>query len=97
MALFVMLSRLSLHQPGDIHSLAELDQLLEERLADQFPDVERVASYVLLGKYDFLHIFKASEASTAAKIALLLHSLGMGSTQTLTAIPFEEFRTITEE
>jgi uncharacterized protein with GYD domain len=92
-----MLSKLSLHQPGDIQSLAELDRALEARLADRFPEAKRIASYVLLGKYDFLHIIEARNATIAAKIALLLHSLGMGSTETLTAIPFEEFRTITEE
>ncbi len=97
MVKFVMLSKLSLHQPGDIQSLAELDRALEERLADKYPKAERIASYVLLGKYDFLHVIEAPDATIAAKIALLLHSLGMGSTETLTAIPFEEFRTLTEE
>ncbi|MGC9400468.1 MAG: GYD domain-containing protein [Anaerolineae bacterium] len=97
MATFVMLSKLSLHHPGEIKSLAELDQELDRRLTRIHPEVERVASYVLLGEYDFLHIFEAEDATVAAKIALLLHTLGMGSTQTLTAIPFREFRDIAEE
>ena len=97
MATFVMLSKLSLHHPGEVRSLAELDKALDRQLTQIHPDVTRIASYVLLGEYDFLHIFDAEDATIAAKIALILHTLGMGSTQTLTAIPFEEFRNVTEE
>ena len=97
MTTFVMLSKLSRHYPGEIKSLAELNQALNQHLREDFPSVKHVAGYVLLGEYDFLHIFEAPDATLAAKIALLLHSLGMGSTQTLTAIPFEEFYDVTEE
>ncbi len=97
MATFVMLSKLSLHYPGEIKSLAELDTELAKRLEKECPEVKRLASYVLLGEYDFLHIFEAPDATTAARIALIIHSLGMGATQTLTAIPFDEFRYLMEE
>lgn len=97
MATFVMLSKLSLHHPGEVKSLAQLDQDLEKRLQDEFPQIKRVASYVLLGEYDFLHIFEAPDAASVAKVALVIHALGMGSTQTLTAIPFEEFRFLMED
>lgn len=97
MTTFVMLSKLSRHYPGEIKSLAELNQALNRHLREDFPNVKHVASYVLLGEYDFLHILEAPDATLAARIALLLHSLGMGSTQTLTAIPFEEFYDVMEE
>lgn len=97
MGTFVMLCKLSLHFPGEVKSLAQLDEDLSKRLAADFPQVKRIASYVLLGEYDFLHVFEAPDATHAAKIALLIHSLGMGATETLTAIPFEEFRNVLEE
>ncbi|MCD6344210.1 MAG: GYD domain-containing protein [Anaerolineae bacterium] len=97
MTTFVMLSKFSRHYPGEIKSLAELNQELGQHLREDFPSVKHIASYVLLGEYDFLHILEAPDATLAAKIALLLHSLGMGSTQTLTAIPFEEFYDVMEE
>ena len=97
MATFVMLCKLSLHFPGEVKSLAQLDEDLGKRLAADFPQVKRIASYVLLGEYDFLHVFDAPDATQAARIALLIHSLGMGATETLTAIPFEEFRNVLEE
>ena len=97
MATFVMLSKLSLHHPGEVRSLSDLDKVLMQRLKSDHPDIQRVASYVLLGEFDFLHIFEAPDATAAARVALLLHALGMGSTQTLTAIPFQEFHDVTEE
>lgn len=97
MATFVILSKLSLHRPGEIKSLSEIDKDLNQRLQEEYPEVERLASYVLLGEFDFLHIFKAPDATMTAKISLLLHSLGMGSTQTMTAIPFSEFHNVMEE
>lgn len=97
MTTFVILSKLSLHRPGEIKSLAEIDKELNRRLDSEYPEVQRTASYVLLGEFDFLHIFESPDATITAKISLLLHSLGMGSTQTLTAIPFSEFHNVTEE
>ncbi len=97
MATFVMLSKLALHQPGEISSLAELEKRLAHRLATEHPEVKHVGSYVLLGEYDFLHILEAPDATSAAKVSLLIHHLGMGATQTLTAIPFTEFRDLREE
>jgi len=97
MATFVMLCKLSLHFPGEVKSLAQLDEDLGKRLAAEFPQAKRVASYVLLGEYDFLHIFDAPDATQAAKIALLIHSLGMGATETFSAFPFQEFHNVLEE
>lgn len=97
MAIFVMLSKLSSHAPGEIKTMATLDDELCQRLRTDCPTVKRIASYVLLGEYDFMHILEAPDPTTAAKVALIIHSLGMGSTQTLTAIPFEEFRYLVEE
>ncbi len=97
MPTFAMLSKLSLHHPGEVKSLAELDKLLAQRLKQEYPRVRRIATYVLLGEYDFLHLFEAPDATEAARIALLLHGLGMGSTQTLTAVPIEEFHNPLED
>ncbi|HEY89740.1 MAG TPA: GYD domain-containing protein [Thermoflexia bacterium] len=97
MTTFIILSKLSLHRPGEIKSLSEIDKELNQRIEEEYPKVRRVASYVLLGEFDFLHIFESPDATVTARISLLLHSLGMGSTQTLTAIPFNEFHNVMEE
>jgi uncharacterized protein with GYD domain len=97
MATFITLSKFSLNHPGEVKTMTMIDRELDQRLHKECPEVKRIASYVLLGEYDFLHVFEAPYAPIMAKVALIIQSLGMGSTQTLTAIPFEEFRQIVEE
>jgi len=96
MPTFVLLSKVSSEGTTQVRSVVEGDQKFEAQLIKQCPDVKRIASYALLGAYDFLHIFEAPDAKEAAKVALLANSFGAASTQTLTAIPFSEFREIVE-
>jgi len=97
MPTFVLLSRVSLRSPGDVKALSTADAEFERRLREECPEVRRIASYALLGEYDFLHIFEAPDAKTAAKVALMANIFGHARTQTLTAIPFDEFREIVEQ
>lgn len=97
MATFILLSKVSLRSPGEIRALSVMDREFEQRLREECPEVRRIASYALLGEYDFLHIFEAPDAKSAAKVALLANIFGHSTTQTLTAIPFEEFREIVEK
>ncbi|HIQ01534.1 MAG TPA: GYD domain-containing protein [Anaerolineales bacterium] len=97
MATFILLSRVSLRSPGEVRALSTMDEEFEQRLREECPEVKRVASYALLGEYDFLHIFEAPDAMVATKVALLANVFGKCTTQTLTAIPFEEFCEILEE
>jgi uncharacterized protein with GYD domain len=96
-ATFILLSKISLQGAKHIQSLAQMDQAFQKQLEKRYPQVRRVASYALLGAYDFLHIFEAPDAKFAAKIALLANTFGVSSTETLTAIPFEEFHEMLEE
>jgi len=97
MTTFVLLSKISAESVKRVKNLAEMDKAFERKLKEQCPEVKRIASYALLGAYDFLHIFEAPDATTAAKVALLANEFGAGSTQTLTAIPFIEFTKLVEE
>ena len=97
MTTFVLLSKISLEGARHIQSLAEMDKEFQRQLEKRFPGVKRIASYALLGGYDFLHLFEATDAKIAARVALLANSFGVASTETLTAIPFEEFHEILED
>jgi uncharacterized protein with GYD domain len=97
MATFVLLSKVSSEGVRQVKSLVEMEKEFGAQLKRQCPGVKRGASYALLGPYDFLHIFEAADAREAAKVALIANSFGVASTQTLTAIPFSEFREIVEE
>lgn len=97
MATFILLSKVSLRSPGEVQALSVMDEEFDRRLQKECPEVRRIASYALLGEWDFLHIFEAPDARIATKVALLANVFGKCTTQTLTAIPFEEFRKILEE
>ena len=97
MTTFVLLSRVSPRSSGEVRSLAERVREFERKLAERYPQVKNLSSYALLGPYDFLHIFEAPDANTAARVALLAQTFGAGPTETLTAIPFDEFTTIVDE
>lgn len=97
MTTYVLLSKIAPSTSGEVRSLGERVQRFEQKLAERYPEVKSLTSYALLGPYDFLHIFEAPDASTATKVALLAQAFGAGTTETLTAIPFDEFRAIVDE
>lgn len=97
MTTFVLLSKVSPTSAGQMNDLAEMDEALDRELGQSLPEFNRIASYALLGAYDFMHIFEAPDAATAAKVALLANRFGVSLTQTLTAIPFSEFKEIAED
>ena len=66
------------------------------RVAEVNKEVEQigarvVAQYATLGQYDFVTVVEAPDASTMAKVSVELGSRGTMTSQTLTAIPAEEF------
>ena len=97
MTTFVLLSKVSAASAGEMTDLVEMDELFDEELAESLPEVRRISSYALLGTYDFMHIFEAPNAATAAKVALLANRFGVSSTQPLTAIPFSEFKELAQD
>jgi len=97
MTTFILLSKISLAGARHVRSLAQMDEEFQRRMEEQIPQVQRIASYALLGAYDFLHIFEAPDPKMAAKVAILANSFGVASTETLTAIPFDEFREMLDE
>ncbi len=97
MTTFVLLSKVSDSGAGRLTSLMKMDEEFNQKLAEQCPQVKRIASYALLGAWDFLHVFEAPDAKTAAQVALIANSFGVSQTHTLTAIPFSEFREVIEK
>ena len=97
MTTFVLLSKVSPIAISETTELAKMDVLFERELNSNLPEVKRIASYALLGNYDFIHIIEAPDELAAAKVALLVNHFGSAATQTLTAIPFEEFAKARQE
>ncbi|MDP2726327.1 MAG: GYD domain-containing protein [Dehalococcoidia bacterium] len=59
--------------------------------------VKWVASYSLLGPYDYLDIFEAPDERLASQAALIVRSFGHATTETWTAIPWNRFLGLVKE
>jgi uncharacterized protein with GYD domain len=91
MATFVMLTRLTpdaVKSPGD---LKLLEKQVAERVRKDCPQVKWLANYAILGPYDYLDLFDAPDAETAAKVVMIVRSFGHAQTETWTALPWERF------
>lgn len=97
MTTFVLLSKISPVAVQQTAELTEMDVIFENDLSASLPQVKRIASYALLGSYDFMHIIEAPNELMAAKAALLVNRFGSAATQTLTAIPFDEFKKVSQD
>ena len=92
MATYAMLTRLtpeSVKSPGD---LARLERAVSERVEKECPKVKWVASYAILGPYDYLDLFEAPDETAAAKVVMIVRSFGHAQTETWTAVPWARFK-----
>jgi uncharacterized protein with GYD domain len=89
MPVFVMLSTLG---PQGSATLRENPERLRQVNADvESMGVKILTQYALLGQWDFINVIEAPDQATMAKVATMLAARGTLKTQTLSAIPVEEF------
>jgi uncharacterized protein with GYD domain len=94
MATYVVLTRLtpeSVKSPGD---LKRLERAVAERIGKDCPQAKWVASYAILGPYDYLDLFEAPDEATAARVVMIIRSFGHAATETWTALPWERFKAL---
>jgi len=65
-----------------------------KRVRQECPGVEWVSSYAVLGPYDYLDIFKASDIETAIKVSALIRTFGHAQTEVWTATEWDRFKEI---
>ena len=61
------------------------------QVKEKCPEVKFIAHYALLGNYDFLDIYEAPDAETAAKVSLISQNNGAFQAESWTAIPYKRF------
>ncbi len=59
--------------------------------------VKVLAQYATLGRLDFINIFEAPSEEAIFKVAVRLSGRGIGKTETLTAVPIDEFIAIAKK
>ncbi len=95
MPIFVRLHRLT---AKGAQGLKDFEKSLKEfRKIQEGMGIKVIASYAMLGEYDFISIVDAPSDEAAFKISAVLGSMGNISTVTMRAMPIEEFAKMTKE
>jgi uncharacterized protein with GYD domain len=89
MATFIMLTNLT---PDGVKTLKNNPSRVQEvnKEVEQL-GVKVVDQWATLGQYDFITVVDAPDESTMAKVSIELGSRGTMTSQTLAAIPAEDF------
>lgn len=94
MQTFVLLTRL---EPDVLRSPASMEDF-EKRAVEQIeracPDVKWMHSYVLLGPYDYLDIFRAQDMESALKVSALIRTFGRAHSEIWGATEWGNFKNI---
>jgi len=97
MATYMLLTKVSAESMSSPEKLKELEAAVKKKVAKHCPQVKWVASYAVLGPYDYLDVVEAPDILTASKVATIIRSFGHATTETWGAIPWNEFKqTLTE-
>lgn len=91
MPTYVLLSHFIPDAIVDPPEIINLDALVKRRVRAECNSVEWLDSYVLLGRYDALDLFRAPDNETASKVAMVIRSFGHVTTEVLPATAWQDF------
>ena len=92
MSKFVMLTRLTHGALKSPHSLESLEKQVMERIRAICPQTEWLASYAVLGPYDYIDVFEAPDNETATKISALVRTFGHAHTEIWPATDWTRYK-----
>jgi uncharacterized protein with GYD domain len=79
----------ALHSP---QSIEQLEHQVTESVRRQCPRVKWLASYAVLGPYDYVDIFDAPDIETAAKVSTLVRTSGHAQSEVWPATEWQKFK-----
>jgi uncharacterized protein with GYD domain len=91
MPTYILLTQFNADAIIDPQEMANLDKMVKKRVCVECTGVEWLDSYILLGRYDALDIFRASDNQTASKVAVIIRSFGHATTEVLPATSWSDF------
>jgi uncharacterized protein with GYD domain len=97
MQTFVLLTKMSPEVSKQLKNRAKLGRSWLEQVKEKCPEVKFLAHYALLGRYDFISIYEAPNAETAAKVSMISLSNGAFQAESCIAIPYKRFVKLIEE
>ncbi len=97
MKTFILMTKLAPQVSMQVKDREKLGREWLDDVRNKCPDVKFIAHYAILGQYDFLDIYEAPDAETAAKISMISRKYGAFEAVSLTAIPYKQFLELIEE
>lgn len=97
MPTFVLMTTLDPETSSHFKDREEVGQRWKQEVEEKCPGIRWLSHYYLLGPYDYMDVFEAPDAETAAKVSMITHALGAVKAETWTAIPYGRFLELTRE
>ena len=97
MPLFLMATRLAAGALESPKTLETWERAAVGRIRSQKLAVDWVASYAILGPYDYLDVFEAPSNDVAMQVAALIRTFGHAQTEVWPATPWEHFKELIRE
>jgi uncharacterized protein with GYD domain len=91
------MTKLSPELARQMRQRAEIGREWLEMVKEKCREVRFVEHYALLGPYDFLDIYEAPDADTAAKVSMISLANGALQAESWTAIPYKHFLELSKE
>lgn len=97
MQTYILLTKLSTEVTKKMKNRAELGHSWMDQVKEKCPEVKFISHYAILGQYDFVDIYEAPDAETAAKVSMISQANGAVHAESLAAIPYKRFLELTKE
>lgn len=92
MSTFVMVTRVDPAALNSPQSLEQLEHKVSESVRAQCPEVKWLASYAVMGPYDYVDVFDAPDIETAAKVSTLVRTVGHANSEVWAATEWPKFK-----
>jgi uncharacterized protein with GYD domain len=92
MQTFVMLTRLDRAAVQSPQSFEELERRVMDRIKHSDLKVKWLASYAVLGPYDYVDVFEAADNEAAMRVSLLFRTHGHAHTEIWGATAWPRFK-----
>jgi len=97
MATFMLMTKLSPDVTRRMKDRAAIGRSWLDKVKEKCPEVKFVAHYGLLGPFDFVDIYEAPDAETAAKVSMISLAHGALQAESWMAIPYKRIVELAED